>query len=92
MAIVIAEVFAMFLQGQLAPTSGAAEEALKGSVRRHAVRVGVCPVEERDARREALQFMTKGRRRRAPCGMKPLAAVYRRATQTVPATATTHDN
>jgi hypothetical protein len=64
MAIVIAEVFALFAQGHLAPTSRTAAEALRGSMQRHAERIGVDPIEERQARSEALKFIGKGRRRR----------------------------
>jgi hypothetical protein len=68
MAIVIAEVFAMFTQGQLASTSQGVEQAIRASVRRHAERVGVCPVEERDARHEAFQLLRRRRPRRSSSG------------------------
>jgi len=69
LAILMAEVFAMFTEGRLVAVDNAAATDLQAAVGRQVIRQGIIAAEEREARAEAFSAMKRGRcrgRRKPP--------------------------
>lgn len=63
LAILMAEVFAMFTEGRLVAADNAAAMDLRAAVEREGARGGLIHAEEKEARREAFAAMSRGRSR-----------------------------
>lgn len=61
LAVMMAEVFALFSEGKIAPTSDDAEAELAAAAERERTRRRALYEEERDARSEAFKFLNQGR-------------------------------
>ena len=64
MTVMMAEVFAMFSAGMIAPVSDAAEDEVAAAAERDRARRSEMHREEKEARHQAHKFLNKGRVRR----------------------------